>query len=193
MKVVGLTGGIGSGKSSVLAVFQDKGIPVFNADKEAKLIMDDNAAVDKELKKLFGAGVFTAGKLDKKQLAAVVFSDPDKLAQLNGLIHPLVANCFELFKNQQNTPYLIKEAAILFETGLWKKCDQTILVCASEEQRIQRVMKRDQTTRDAVVLRINNQWPDSEKIPLADFVIQNDHWDTTLLKIDEIHQQLLEV
>lgn len=193
MKVVGLTGGIGSGKSSVLAVFQDKGIPVFNADKEAKLIMDDNAAVDKELKKLFGAGVFTAGKLDKKQLAAVVFSDPDKLAQLNGLIHPLVANRFELFKNQQNTPYLIKEAAILFETGLWKKCDQTILVCASEEQRIQRVMKRDQTTRDAVVLRINNQWPDSEKIPLADFVIQNDHWDTTLLKIDEIHQQLLEV
>lgn len=191
MKVIGLTGGIGSGKSRILDVFKTKGIPVFNADEEARKVMNNNDELLEDIRTTFGKGVFNNGVLDRKKLALVVFSDSDKLARLNALIHPRVAKRFEHFKQQQNSPYLIKEAAILFETGGWKSCDQIILVCAPMEMRIQRVINRDNTPREAVVSRIQNQWSDEKKIPLADFVIQNEHWEDTLLKIEAIHQSLL--
>lgn len=192
MKVIGLTGGIGSGKSSILNVFKQKGIPAFNADQEAKKLLQEDAKVISELRQLFGDSIFEFGTLDRNRLATIVFSDPSKLAELNALIHPMVATRFEGFKKAHKTPYLIKEAAILFETGGWKNCDQTILVCAPLEQRIDRVIQRDNSTREAVISRINNQWPDEKKIPLADFVIHNESWNKTLLKVNEIHLTLLQ-
>lgn len=192
MKVIGLTGGIGSGKSSILSVFKEKGIPAFNADQEAKKLMQEDTNLLNKLRQLFGDNIFEFGKLDRNRLATIVFSDPSKLAELNALIHPVVATRFESFKKAHKTHYLIKEAAILFETGGWKNCDQTILVCAPLEQRIERVIQRDNSTREAVISRINNQWSDEKKIPLADFVIHNENWNKTLLEINAIHFALLQ-
>ncbi len=192
MKVIGLTGGIGSGKSSILNVFKEKGIPAFNADQEAKKLMQEDTKLLNKLRQLFGDNIFEFGKLDRNRLATIVFSDPSKLAKLNALIHPEVATRFQRFKKAHTTPYLIKEAAILFETGGWKNCDQTILVCAPLEQRIERVIQRDNCTREVVISRINNQWSDEKKIPLADFVIHNENWNKTLLEINAIHLALLQ-
>jgi len=173
MKTIGLTGGIGSGKSSLLPVFIAENIPVFEADKVAKELQEEE--LKPELIKHFGASLYASGRLDRKALATLVFQDSTKLELLNSLVHPAVAKAFEVFKDHHKEASLVvKEAAILFETGGAATCDYTILITAPKAARIARVHQRDGLDKGAVEARMAQQWPDEKKIPLADFVIQNE-------------------
>ena len=191
MKIIGLTGGIGSGKSKILSVFSSYGIPCYESDRRAKWLMQEDAELKSQIKFLFGDQIYDNDQLNQRKLAKLVFAKKDKLEALNSLVHPVVKMDFKSFVSQLDNPYIIKEAAILFETGGEKDCDATILVTAPEKLRLQRVLNREKTSSMDIKARINNQWSDSRKIPLADYIINNIDWDKTLKKIDEIHQKLL--
>ena len=191
MKIIGLTGGIGSGKSKILSVFSTYGIPCYESDIRAKWLMQRDEELKSQIKSFFGDQIYENDQFNQRKLAKLVFSNKGKLEALNSLVHPRVKMDFKSFVSQQNTPYIIKEAAILFETGGEKDCDATILVTAPEKLRLQRVLNREKISSIDIKARINNQWSDSRKIPLADYVINNIDWDKTLKKIDEIHQKLL--
>lgn len=191
MKIIGLTGGIGSGKSKILSVFSTYGIPCYESDRRAKWLMQRDAELKSQIKSFFGDQIYENDQFNQTKLAKLVFANKGKLEALNSLVHPRVKMDFKSFVSQQDTPYIIKEAAILFETGGEKDCDATILVTAPEKLRLQRVLNREKISSMDIKARINNQWSDSRKIPLADYVINNIDWDKTLKKIDEIHQKLL--
>ena len=191
MKIIGLTGGIGSGKSKILSVFSTYGIPCYESDRRAKWLMQMDAELKSQIKSFFGDQIYENDQFNQRKLAKLVFANKGKLEALNSLVHPRVKMDFKSFVSQQDTPYIIKEAAILFETGGEKDCDATILVTAPEKLRLQRVLNREKISSMDLKARINNQWSDSRKIPLADYVINNIDWDKTLKKIDEIHQKLL--
>tara|TARA_B100000579_G_scaffold353186_1_gene307842 strand:+ start:119 stop:703 length:585 start_codon:yes stop_codon:yes gene_type:complete len=191
MRIVGLTGGIGSGKSSVLEVFSSLGVPCYESDMRAKKLMQEDPELINQIKTLFGDNIYKGGKLNRASLADLVFTDNIKLSDLNSIVHPRVKRDFQLFVNQQNAVYAIKEAAILFEMNGAKDCDSTILVTAPEKLRIERVMKREKTKVEDIKSRISNQWTDKKKTPLADYVINNIDWAITLKKIEEIHQKLM--
>ena len=191
MKIIGLTGGIGSGKSKILSVFSTYGIPCYESDRRAKWLMQKDAKLKSKIKSFFGDQIYENDQFNQRKLAKLVFANKGKLEALNSLVHPRVKMDFKSFVSQQNTPYIIKEAAILFETGGEKDCDATILVTAPEKLRLQRVLNREKISSMDIKARINNQWSDSRKIPLADYVINNIDWDKTLKKINEIHQKLL--
>jgi len=185
-KIVGLTGGIGSGKTTVAKKMMELGIPVYIADVEAKRLMNEPFLAE-QIQLKFGKDVYENGILQNHILAQKVFSDPAKIAQLNAIVHPAVANDFEKWVLLHSEfKFVVKEAAILFETGGDKKCDFVILVTAPLETRIQRVMKRDGVTKSQVLDRIKNQWDDEMKRKLSNFVIENDskeNLDKTLDKI----------
>lgn len=191
MKIIGLTGGIGSGKSKILSVFSTYGIPCYESDRRAKWLMQRDAELKSQIKSFFGDQIYENDQFNQRKLAKLVFANKGKLEALNSLVHPRVKMDFKSFVSQQDTPYIIKEAAILFETGGEKDCDATILVTAPEKLRLQRVLNREKISSMDIKARINNQWSDSRKIPLADYIINNIDWDKTLRKIDEIHQKLL--
>ena len=191
MKIIGLTGGIGSGKSKIMSVFSTYGIPCYESDRRAKWLMQMDAELKSQIKSFFGDQIYENDQFNQRKLAKLVFADKGKLEALNSLVHPRVKMDFKSFVSQQDTPYIIKETAILFETGGEKDCDATILVTAPEKLRLQRVLNREKISSMDIKARINNQWSDSRKIPLADYVINNIDWDKTLKKIDEIHQKLL--
>lgn len=191
MKIIGLTGGIGSGKSKIMSVFSTYGIPCYESDRRAKWLMQMDAELKSQIKSFFGDQIYENDQFNQRKLAKLVFADKGKLEALNSLVHPRVKMDFKSFVSQQDTPYIIKETAILFETGGEKDCDATILVTAPEKLRLQRVLNREKISSMDLKARINNQWSDSRKIPLADYVINNIDWDKTLKKIDEIHQKLL--
>lgn len=184
-KIVGLTGGIGSGKSTIAGFFAQMGVPVYIADDEAKkiLYLPDTVSA---LKEAFGEGIFTDGVPDRVKIAALVFNNNQKLETLNGIIHPAVARHFTAWAAAQATPFVIKEAAILFESGSHKDCDAIITVTAPHEVKIQRVMQRDGVSREQVLQRMAHQWPDEEKIKRSDFVINN----TTL---EEAREQAVKI
>jgi dephospho-CoA kinase len=171
-KIIGLTGGIGSGKSTIARFFAQMGVPVYIADEEAKKILFLPETVV-QVQKAFGDSVFTDGLPDRAKVAALVFNNPDKLAQLNAIIHPAVAVHFTDWVSRQDAPFVIKEAAILFESGSYKDCDAIIMVTAPAEVRIARVMARDGISRDKVLARIANQWSDEKKIALSNYIIDN--------------------
>ncbi|MBL7868080.1 MAG: dephospho-CoA kinase [Flavobacterium lindanitolerans] len=172
-KIIGLTGGIGSGKSSIAKHIESLGIPVYIADTEAKKILDTADVIAKVIA-LFGDDILENGKIDRKKIAALVFQDPEKLKKYNAIIHPEVYLHFQNWVKQYNNyPLVVKEAAILFESGSYKDCDKIILVTAPKENRIQRVMKRDAVTREAVEQRMSHQWDDETKKSMSDFVIEN--------------------
>ena len=191
MKIIGLTGGIGSGKSKIMSVFSTYGIPCYESDRRAKWLMQMDAELKSQIKSFFGDQIYENDQFNQRKLAKLVFADNGKLEALNSLVHPRVKMDFKSFVSQQDTPYIIKETAILFETGGEKDCDATILVTAPEKLRLQRVLNREKISSMDLKARINNQWSDSRKIPLADYVINNIDWDKTLKKINEIHQKLL--
>lgn len=172
MKIIGLTGGIGSGKSTVARLFQELGIPVYIADDEAKKLMLQKEIREKIIN-LLGEDAYINKTLNKKYIASKVFQDSDLLTQLNQIVHPAVAQHFSQWLKEQKGIYVIKEAAILFENGGYKNCDKTILVKADKNTRLQRVLKRDKTSIDDIEARMKNQWPDSKKEKLADFIIAN--------------------
>jgi dephospho-CoA kinase len=172
-KIIGLTGGIGSGKTTIANLFQSFGIPVYIADDEAKKIMQSPEIID-AIKKTFGNSIFENEVLNREKLAEIVFSNPGKLEQLNKIVHPAVKRHFDQWLLQhKDASCIIYEAAILFESGGYENCDLIITVTAPIESRIQRVIERDKTTRELVLKRINAQWTDEQRISKSDFVIKN--------------------
>lgn len=172
-KIIGLTGGIGSGKSTIAGYFAALGVPVYIADEEAKKILFEPQVIQ-EVKEAFGPEILNGNVPDKAKLAAVVFNNPAKLQTLNGIIHPRVAQHFkDWVHNNSNVPFVIKETAILFESGSYKDCDAVILVTAPAETKIERVMKRDKVSRDKVLERMASQWDDKKKIQLSNYIIEN--------------------
>ncbi len=189
-KIIGLTGGIGSGKSTVAKYFKSLGIPIYIADQEAKKI-SETPEVLQSIKNIFGKEIFDKNKLNREKLSKIVFNDPEKLKQLNSIIHPKVKMHFDNWVlEHKNAPYLIKETAILFESGSYKDCDFVITVTAPLETRIQRVIKRDNSTREIVLNRIANQWTDAERIEKSKYVIENIDLDNTITQIQNIFKIL---
>jgi len=194
MLKVGLTGGIGSGKSTVAKIFKILGVPVYDADARARHLMIHNEKLKNSLINTFGADTyFPDGQLNRKVLAALVFSDKKALALLNGLVHPLVRIDFESWiKNFQYLPYVIDEAALLLESGATAFLDQIILVQADKSLRIERVMKRDNMSQNDVILRINNQANQQKLLAASDFIISNNAEDLLIPQILAIHSKLIE-
>ena len=185
-KIIGLTGGIGSGKSTIAKHFGNLGIPIYIADLEAKKIMDTDVVIKKIIAE-FGETVIENEKVDRKKIAEIVFRDSGKLQILNSIIHPAIANHFAnwVYENSKSD-LVIKETAILFESGSYKDCDYIILVTAPKESRIQRVMKRDGLSRDSIESRMANQWSEEKKEKLSDFVIFNIDLQKAIVVADKI-------
>lgn len=191
MLKVGLTGGIGSGKSTVCSLFKCLEIPVFNADEAGRKLLSENSEVIEQVQHIFGQEIIVNGKPDRKKLAQIVFNSPEKLAQLNAVIHPAVRKNFNEWVALQTSPYVIDEAAILFETGIYKQLDFIILVTAPEQLRIRRVMQRDGMEEASVKDRMKNQWSDEDKKKIANFVIINDDINPLLPQVMEIHNAII--
>lgn len=177
---VGVTGGIGSGKSLVCKIFQNLDIPVYEADTRAKKLIAEDPEIRKELIKQFGQKIFRNAELDRKFLADRIFSDSDARSRVNRLVHPKVREDFRRWLDRQAGPYAIEEAALLFESGAWKEMDLNILVMAREETRIERIMKRDGISRREVLARLASQIDPDEAAKLADIRMLNDD-DTFLI------------
>ena len=190
-KIIGLTGGIGSGKSRVVEVFKALGVPCYIADQAAKQIMVDNAMVKRQIIDLFGEKTYDQNGLNRAYIGELVFNDPKKLKALNDIVHPAVAKHFLEWVSQQDYPYVIKEVAILFETGGNKSVDQSLLITAPKEVRLKRAMQRDQSTKEDVLARMNNQWEDEQRLPLASHVIENLDWKDTEKEIKRLHKYFL--
>jgi dephospho-CoA kinase len=194
MMIVGVTGGIGSGKTTVCQVFRALGIPVYDADLAARELYDRDPELMRAVREAFGDGVLDAeGRLDRKQMAAIVFSDPARLEMLNALVHPRVRSDFRKWvKQQTHAPYVIREAAILFESGTHKDCDRIVTVTAPVELRKQRIRQRDQRSEEEIGKVMERQWSDEEKIRRSDAVLVNDEKELLLPRILALHQEFLQ-
>ena len=193
MKYVGLTGGIGSGKTTVGKMFTELGVPVYNSDDQAKQLMETSKTVKKALKTLLGEAAYKDKRLNKTFISEQVFNDKSLLGMLNSIVHPAVRTHFLAWSKQQKAPYVIQEAAIIFEIGSQDFYDKTILVTAPENLRIERIMDRDpQSSPTAIKARIQNQWEDARKIDASDFVIENHDLKTTERKVLNIHRAILD-
>ena len=188
--VVGLTGGIGSGKTTIASMFKNLGIPVYIADDRAKSLMSNSNALKVQIQQLLGEEAYKDNRLNRPFIAEKVFKNKNLLEELNAIVHPAVKDDFVAWRKLQESPYVIKEAAILFENGSYKECDYMILVTAPLLLRIQRVRKRDSITEEAVMDRINNQWGDARKISLADAVIENIKLNDVKARVRRIHDHL---
>ncbi len=191
-KVVGLTGGIGSGKSRVLNLFTEKGIDVYVADIEAKKLMNHDAKLIKQLVSEFGVQTFNNGVLNRKYLADKVFNNKEQLNILNAIVHPAVQKHFKNVLKNSKEKFIIYENAILFENGFDSNCDVIITITAPKEERIKRVMLRDQMTSEQVLQRMQNQWEDDKKIEKSDYVIYNNNWEDTVKQAEIIYQKLIQ-
>lgn len=191
MKKIGITGGIGSGKTYVASVFKSLGIPIFNADIQAKKIMTSSGKLIKLVKEEFGNEIYKDSDLNKEKLASIVFSNSDKLQKLNSLVHPIVKEEFNNWCKKQTSPYVIKEAAILFESNSHIGLDAVICVSAPLDLRIERLLNRDDYSEKEIKKRIENQISQEEKEKLSDYIIVNDEKDLLLPKIIKFHKELL--
>jgi dephospho-CoA kinase len=190
-KIVGLTGGIGSGKTTVANFFKALGIPVYIADEEAKELMIRSKVIKRKLMQLLGDKAYVDGKLNKPFIAHKIFNDETLLKKMNNIVHPKVAAHFKRWLNKQDSTYVIKEAAILFENGTHQFLDLIITVVAPEKERINRVLERDKTSEEKVKAIINNQWSDARKVKLSDFVIENLNLEETKKQVLKIHHKIL--
>ena len=190
---IGITGGIGSGKSTVCKVFRLLGVPVFEADKIAKKLINSNLEIKDRLIDLYGKDIYTEnGLVNRKKLAEIIFNDDFQLAKVNALIHPAVRNEYYNWLKNQNTTYIIHEAAILFESGFYEMMDFTILVSAPESQRIERVIKRDKISENEIKERVTKQWTDEQKQKLATIEIKNNNQNLLIPEIVRINNQIKE-
>lgn len=192
MRIIGLTGGIGSGKSTVARMFKELGAPVYNSDERAKKLMVSSKTARQKISELLGEKAYSNKKLNRSYIAKKVFRDAELLKKLNEIVHPLVRKSFKSWASRQKFCYVIQEAAIIFENENQGFYDKIVLVTAPEEVRIDRILKRDGSSRERILERMGNQWPDSKKIALSDFVINNENLDETRLKVREIHSLLLD-
>lgn len=190
-KIVGLTGGIGSGKTTVAKMFETLKVPVYIADDEAKLLMNRSKVIRRKLEALLGTEAYLNNVLNKPYIASKIFNDSTLLKQMNAIVHPKVAAHFKKWTAKQHTPYVIKEAAILFENGSYRYLDFVITVTAPLQERISRVLKRDETTLERVKAIIANQWPDAEKIKQSHFVVVNKDLTTAQAQVANIHKEIL--
>ncbi len=186
MKKIGITGGIGSGKSVVGQILEAMHFPVYYSDQQSKILVDTDLIIREELIKLLGTKVYLDGKLNRPFLTQQLFSNDDLRLKINQIIHPKVREAFTNWVNKQSSNLVFNEAAILFETGAYQLMDYNILVTAPLELKIDRVLKRDNITINEIQERISKQWSDEEKIPLADFVIVNDEVKPLLQQIEAI-------
>lgn len=191
MHKIGVTGGIGSGKSTICKIFESLGIPVYYADERARVLVETHPVVVEGYKKLFGENVYTEGKLNREIVARKVFMDKDLLHEVNTLVHPVVRADFSRWVAMQNTSYVIEEAAILLESGGQKHLDNVVLVSAPEALRVKRVMERDGIDKHEVLQRIKNQWSDEQKRPFCDFEIVADGKHLVIPQVLKIHFELL--
>lgn len=190
---VGLTGGIGSGKSTVAGIFQVLGIPVLHADEVAKKLMNQEPAIRAAIQEAFGADMYENGFLQRKKLAARVFNSTSELEKLNAIVHPASIAAAIEWANQQTTPYCVKEAALFFESGSAEGIDFMIGVSCPKSLRIQRVMHRDQVSREEVLHRMQNQLEESLKMRLCDAVLINNNVDLLIPQVIQLHQTLLQL
>ncbi len=190
---IGLTGGIGSGKSTVARIFQSLGIPVYSSDMEAKRLMQERADIRKQIQKALGEASYPDGKPDYKYLASVVFKDQTALEKLNRIIHPATIEDAKKWMSTQTAPYCVKESALLFESAAAEGLDLVIGVYAPESLRIQRVMRRENITREAVLARMQRQISEEIKRRLCDRVVTNDEQRPLLQQVLDLHQELLEM
>jgi dephospho-CoA kinase len=190
-KVVGITGGIGSGKSTICRVFQLLGVPVFNSDVEAKKLYNEDEFLKKEVIDLFGKGLLTEGKIDHSKLASIVFNDPTALSELNKLVHPRVREKFKVWLREQNAPYILKEAAILIESGSYKECDAIILVSAPLIIKEKRLINQRGMSPEAIRERMAKQMSDEDKRPHCQYNIVNDEIELVVPQIITINHELL--
>jgi dephospho-CoA kinase len=191
-KIIGVTGGIGSGKTTIVNYIHTKGYPVYIADEAGKKVMQQPKVIQQVNALFEGKVLLDDGSLDRSKIASLVFNDEQLLSALNQIVHPAVASDFEEFKKQNSQqPLVFKEAAILFESGSYKDCDATILITAPLNVRIERVVKRDGISKEAVLQRMKNQLTDEEKQKLATFTVENMELNHAFKSIDEIIDKLL--
>lgn len=189
---IGLTGGIGSGKTTVAAMFEDLGIAVYNADKEAKRLMNEDPGLRTAIKTLFGERAYQNKTLNRKLLAEKAFNDKELLIALNKIVHPAVREDFKTWVEQQEGQYVIQEAAILFENEGYKGFDKMILVTAPKKVRIARIKQRDDMKEKAILERMQHQWPDKKKKELSQYIIKNKNLEDTRQQVRIIHDQILQ-
>ncbi len=190
MKVIGITGGIGSGKTTTCQIFEHLGVPVYYADVRAKELMAFEGPLKTKIIQAFGEEAYSGGRLDRAYLAKEVFNSKEQLSVLNGLVHPAVADDFDdWLEEHKNADYVLKEAAILFESGAYQAVDFTVLVIAPEDVRIQRVVQRDGSTPEQVLQRIKNQWTQERKAKLADHIVNNDGSELLIPQVLELHRK----
>ncbi|MCB0644897.1 MAG: dephospho-CoA kinase [Phaeodactylibacter sp.] len=194
MLKIGLTGGIGSGKTTVARIFQVLGIPVYFADDRAKLLMLNKPEIVNGVKAIFGVNAYAEdGSLNRSHIAAIAFNDPHKLLQLESIVHPAVQKDGDQWhRAQSGVPYTLKEAALLFESGSYKFLDEVITVTAPQELRIERVMQRDGASREQVLARLEKQWPEEEKVRYSNYQIRNDGSRSLIQQVLDVHHLILE-
>lgn len=188
---LGITGGIGSGKSTVCRVFNVLGVPVFSADEEARFIMETDPGMKKDLEELAGHDLYAGGQLDRKKLASLIFNDRRLLDRVNALVHPRVFSRYLEWCEKQPADYVIFETAILFESGAEKYVDKTLAVAAPLEERIERVMGRNQMSRDQVMERVKNQMSEEEILKRSDYIIDNSEDIMIIPQVMDIHNRIL--
>lgn len=189
--IVGLTGGIGSGKTTIAKMFNELGVSIYIADIEAKKLMHTSQEIKEELIAAFGEETYIDGELNRSYLSNIVFNQPEELKNINEIVHPRVGQHFkDWYAARSEEKYIIKEVAILFENDSYKHCDKIITVVAPLETRFERLLQRDQTTREAIQSRMNNQWSDAKKIALSDYVIHNEDLEKAKNQVAKIHQEI---
>jgi len=188
---IGITGGIGSGKSTVSKIFEVLGIPVYYADDASKRLMNEDEELKEKLRSTFGDKTYVDGQLDRAYVAAVVFNDPGKLVLLNSIMHPATIKDAEKWMLHQTTPYAIKEAALIFESGSQEYLDKVIGVYTPVTVRIHRVMQRDNVTREEVLSRMNKQIDEDMKMRLCDYIITNNEQELLIPQVIELHKKFL--
>ncbi len=193
MLKVGLTGGIGSGKSMVARIFEILGAPVYYADEAARRLQNEDPDLIREITTIFGEKAYYEGELDRKYVSDIVFQDKEKLEQLNALVHPATIHDAARWMSRQTAPYTVKEAALIFESGSQRDLDYVIGVTAPESLRIKRTMERDAVSEGEVIKRMERQLPDSIKMRLCDYVIKNDEQQLLIPQVLAIHEKLLEL
>lgn len=191
MIVVGLTGGIGSGKTTVAKQFNALGIPVYIADDEAKKLMNRSKIIKRKLIQLFGEQAYINNELNRPFLADKIFNNELNLEKMNAIVHPKVASHFKRWLKKQKAPFVLKESAILFENGAYNECDYIITVTAPEKLRIERLLKRDDTSLEKIQAIMKNQWNDEKKIEKSDFVIINTNLDETIRQVQLTHNKIV--
>ena len=190
MQIVGVTGGIGSGKSTVSRIFNVLGIPVYDADSRAKQLMEENDVIKNQIIALFGNTAYVSGKLNRSVISGIVFHDTEKLKQLNAIVHPVTIADAKSWMAKQNSPYVIKEAALIFESGSDQELDGVIGITAPEKLRIQRVMQRDHVSPEQVESRMNRQMDETQKMKLCRWHIDNDEQKPLIEQVLKLHQEL---